>query len=245
MLRRIVGLAMAAATGLVLVVTVLEQDPQPEGAAPATTRSTAPPSPSSPPPVSGGAGGEYRPSLDDIVADLPLANVAFNAPPAMRLNEPVVIQLLLSGRRPINELKDELTALGEREGEQIRASGSMEAHLTGTGFAIEAITPAVQLAAGAGVTEWKWEVEPTKAGLRRLHLTLSAIIDVGGRDGTYTVRTFERTLDVRVSLRERLTNFVEANWQWMWTTLLIPLAGWVLQRRRRREEVPASAPTSR
>ncbi len=28
--------------------------------------------------------------------------------------------------------------------------------------------------------------------------------------------------------------FVAANWQWLWAAILVPLAGWVLSRRKKR-----------
>ena len=192
------------------------------------------PSTSRPPSAGGGGdGGELgRFEIDRVIEALPAANAAFNAPSTLRLEEPAVIQLLLSGRRSISRLQEQITALGRREGARIKASDAMEANLAGTGFKIEAITPAVQPVSGAGVTEWKWEVEPTRAGTRRLHLTLSAILDLEGKESLYTVRTFERTLEVRVPLRERLSGFVGRNWQWLWTALLLPVGGWVLSRRR-------------
>ena len=48
-----------------------------------------------------------------MLDELDLANIAFNSPRTMRLHEPVVIQLLLSGGRTIAELQKELTALGQ------------------------------------------------------------------------------------------------------------------------------------
>ena len=178
-----------------------------------------------------------RSEIDRVLAGLSLANVAFNAPVTLRVHETAVIQLLLSGEQPIEQLQDQLTELGEKEGEQIKVSDRMEAQLSGLGFTIAAITPAVQPVSGQGVTEWKWEIEPTKVGTRRLHLTLSALIDLKGRESTYSIRTFERSLDVRVTWSERLSGFFSDNWQWLWTALLIPLAGWALSKRRR----PASS----
>ena len=185
--------------------------------------------------------GDRLSAIDKALAELDLANIAFNSPRTMRLHEPVVIQLLLSGGRTIAELQKELTAIGEEEGEQIRVSDTMEAHLTGAGFAIEEVTPTTQLVATDGVTEWKWEVEPTKTGERRLHLALSALIDLGGKERTYTVKTFEQTLEVRVAFRERLETFVEDNWQWLWTALLVPLGAVLLQRRRQRRTPPSGS----
>jgi hypothetical protein len=170
--------------------------------------------------------------IDRVIEALPRANVAFNAPSTLRLDEPAVIQLLLSGRRSIRQLKEQITALGRREGARIVATDLMEAHLVGSGFKIEAITPTVQPASGAGATEWKWEVEPTKAGTRRLYLTLSALLELEGKQSVYTVRTFERRLDVRVPLRERLSGFAGRNWQWLWTALLLPVGARMLRQRR-------------
>lgn len=202
---------------------------------PAPTQPSAPAAPSAPGPWLGEDPGaqSLAPAIDRILDGLPRANVAFNAPATLQLEEPAVVQLLLSGRRSIRVLKRRLTELGVKAGATIKASDSMEAHLSGSGFKIEAITPAVQLASGSGVTEWKWEVEPTKTGTRRLHLSLSALVDLKGKESAYTVRTFERTLEIDVPLRERLTGFVEANWQWLWTALLIPAGGWFLRQRRR------------
>ena len=103
----------------------------------------------------GTGNGDGSSAIDEALDDLELANVAFNSPRTMRLNEPVVIQLLLSGGRTIDELQEELDAIGEEEGD-VRVSDTMAAQLTGVGFAIEAVTPATQLVATDGVTEWKW-----------------------------------------------------------------------------------------
>ena len=247
LLRRIVGLAAVAASGLAAAALLygLSSGGEPApGAEPTGTTPTTRPAPTAGTQTMPGVGtgnGDGSSAIDEALDGLELANLAFNSPRTMRLNEPVVIQLLLSGGRTIEELQEELEAIGEEEGEQIRVSDTMEAQLTGVGFAIEAVTPATQLVATDGVTEWKWEVEPTKTGERRLHLALSALIDLGGKERTYTVRTFERTLEVRVAFRERLETFAEDNWQWLWTALLVPLGAVLLQRRRQRKVPPSGS----
>lgn len=113
--------------------------------------------------------------IDQVIRGLPWVNIAFNAPATLALGESVVVQLLLSPAQPVRRLKRQLTELGERRGARIKASNRMEARLTGVGFRIEAVTPEVQAVAGRQNTEWRWEVEPTGTGTRRLHLTLSAL----------------------------------------------------------------------
>ena len=207
---------------------------------------TRPPAPPPPPPAPGGGGWgggpggkapEPQPSpsqfeeIDQIIASLPRANAAFNAPTALALGESAVVQLRLSAQKSIRELKEEITALGEKEGANIKVSDRMEARLTGLGFEIEAVTPETQGVSGQDVTEWKWEIEPTERGTQRLHLTLTALIEVDGEASPRTVRTFERMLVVDVALSTRVSEFVGDNWQWLWTAILIPVAGWLVRRR--------------
>ena len=49
-----------------------------------------------------------RSEIDRVLDGLSLANVAFNAPTTLRVNESAVIQLLLSGEQPIDQLQDQL-----------------------------------------------------------------------------------------------------------------------------------------
>jgi hypothetical protein len=197
----------------------------------------APPPDPSPPPSPPAPEPEPRPppselgAIDQIIASLPRANAAFNAPTALSLGESAVVQLRLSAQKSIRELKEEITALGEKEGANIKVSDRMEARLTGLGFEIEAVTPETQGVSGQDVTEWKWEIEPTETGTQRLHLTLTALIEVDGEASPRTVRTFERMLVVDVALSKRVSEFVGDNWQWLWTAILIPVAGWLVRRR--------------
>jgi Divergent InlB B-repeat domain len=191
---------------------------------------TPPPSPPTPEPEPRPSPSEFG-AIDRIIARLPRANAAFNAPTALALGESAVVQLRLSAQKSIRELKEEITALGEKEGANFKVSDRMEARLTGLGFEIEAVTPETQGVSGQDVTEWKWEIEPTETGTQRLHLTLTALIEVDGEASPRTVRTFERMLVVDVALSTRVSEFVGDNWQWLWTAILIPVAGWLVRRR--------------
>jgi hypothetical protein len=168
-----------------------------------------------------------------LISRLDLASVSFNAPTRLSLDESTVIQLLLSREASVHDLQEQLSEVGEREGARIEASDRMEARLTGLGFRIEAITPELQAVRRGRVTEWRWDVEPTETGRRRLHLTLSALVDVDGDETPFHVRTFDRTLDVEVTWTRQVTGFVSRNWQWLWSAILIPGLGWMWHSRRR------------
>jgi Divergent InlB B-repeat domain len=217
--------------------TPTDSEPPPPPPPPPSEPPPSPPPGATPPP---GPGALFE-EVDRMIRRLEVGSIAFNVPETLAVGDTEQVQLLLSAQQPISRLKEQLTELGDREGARIRVSDQMEARLTGQKFKIEAVTPELQVVSGEGVTEWKWDIEPTEAGTLDLHLTLTAIIQVRGADRAFRVDTFDRTLEVRVPFLSQLSSFVKANWQWLWTAILIPVVGWVLARRRRRA-VPDSGP---
>jgi hypothetical protein len=87
---------------------------------------------------------QWQSHIDQILAALGQANIAFNAPSAMNVKEISTIQLLLSVTHSIEELKKKILARGEIEATNIKISDLMEARLSGTGFQIEALTHEIQ-----------------------------------------------------------------------------------------------------
>lgn len=240
-----------AQPGTQVTVTTAEPPPPPGQSEPrplprSEPRPLPPPRTTHSPPVDRPAPGEASPpppqpeknggtaSVDRILARLELANVAFNAPTRLHLNEVSSIQLLLSTRESIEDLQRALTSAGERGGARARISNQMEAHLSGAGFRVEPITPERQAVSSSERTEWRWQIEPTRPGRLSLNLTLSADIRVEGQTVPRMIQTFERTIEVEVTWPERTKAFVAGNWQWLWTTILIPVVGWFLAKRKGR-----------
>lgn len=172
-------------------------------------------------------------AVDRILSRLELGNVAFNAPATLWVRETAIIELLLSMQHSIEELQKAITAPGEKAGARVRISNEMEARLSGPGFKIEAITPEVQAVSASEPTQWKWEIEPTKSGSHHIHLTLSAHLQVEGQRVPRLIRTFERSIRVNVTWRERAGLFLSGNWQWLWTAILVPVVPWLLRRWKR------------
>jgi hypothetical protein len=171
--------------------------------------------------------------VDRILEKMQLGNIAFNVPSSMNLAETSLVQLVLSLEKPIEELKQIIEAQGEREGARIRVSKRMEARLTGTDFQITAITPECQAIAGNELTKWKWEIKPVKPGHSRLHLTLNAFLTVEGISTARTVCTFDKYIDVNVTLHQKAIDFIGKNWQWLWAAIIIPVVGWLWRRRKK------------
>jgi len=224
LLRRSVPLvgAAAAATAVLVGLGLLAADLFGSKSSPAHRGGTA-----TMPGVPRHGNGSVFSEADQAVAQLPLANIAFTAPQTLQLGDTTQVQLVLSARESIRQLKKKLSEIGVKHGARIRASNRMEAHLVGSGFTIEALRPEVQFVTGLAPTEWKWDVEATKPGTHHLTLTVSAFIDLEGESTPLLAKTFDKTLTVEVTLSERVSRFVSGNWQWLWLAIGVPLATWL------------------
>ena len=181
--------------------------------------------------------GDAFAAVDRLLEKLEFGNIAFNAPSEIRLDDTAAIQLLLGLSTSADELKRMIEAVGEREAARIKVSDVMEARLSGSNFAITAVTPERQAVTRTGVTEWKWDVKPTRDGRQLLHLTLSVLIQVDGVSTLRAIRTFDKEVEVEVTWDQHVGAFVEGNWQWLWATILVPIAGWFWKKKKRESKV--------
>jgi hypothetical protein len=203
-----------------------------------TTDTTPPPPPpttTAPPPPIGTLPGNAADVVSIAVRGLPTAFVAFNVPTTLGRNETATIQLLLSPKsKSIGELKDRLSEAGDRIGDRVKYSNTMEATLLSQDFEITPVdNESRKFVPSDQVTEWLWQVTPKRTGELRLYLNLYAIIDVAGKEGPVKVGTFHRTLTINVGWTQRAGDFVKGNWKWLWTAILVPVGLWAAGRRKR------------
>jgi hypothetical protein len=174
---------------------------------------------------------------DQSVRQLDWGNIAFNAPASMTYAQPQTVELLLSPSLSIADLQAQLQQKVGAESARVQISNRMEAQLTGSGFAIEAHIRDPQWVTSQQ-TRWTWKVTPTGHGPQTLHLTLSAYIDIAGRDAPLVVRTFDREIQVNITIAQRASGFIQKNWQWLWAAILVPIAGYLWKRRRKAHRRP-------
>jgi hypothetical protein len=173
--------------------------------------------------------------VDEAVRGLHWGSVAFGAPPTMQYRTPVIAELLLSPSLPVAELEAQLRASAPADSARIQISNRMEAQLTGEGFSVRTLTPDLQAVRSAEPTRWRWEVVPTEHGIRSLHVTLSATLNINGSDAPIVVRTYDRDVKITITVSQRLSSFIQANWQWLWAAVLVPVGGYLWNLRRKRQ----------
>lgn len=173
---------------------------------------------------------------DLFLSKLAVGQIAFNSPDSMELGEVKTINLLLSLNKTIEELAREIKTSDKIEGAKVAVADSMEARLSGTGFSILAVTRETQAISMKQPTEWKWDIQAQTVGVQQLHLTLTASVTVNGVKTPRTLRTFDKTIDVRVKWTKQVGNFIDNNWKWLWAAIVAPAAGWWWQNRRRKKK---------
>ncbi len=172
-----------------------------------------------------------RSTLDILLENMEFAAIAFNAPTTMNIDDSPQIHLILSLSETVDEIKQSIVEEGEKIGATIRVSDVMEARLTGYMFQITAITPETQAVSKSQRTNWKWDIFPKEEGQHKLHLTLSAILEIDGRSTPRAIRTFSKVIEVNVTTSQKTKIFITNNWQWLWIAILAPIAGWLWKRK--------------
>ncbi|RKR45921.1 hypothetical protein [Paraburkholderia sp. BL17N1] len=166
-----------------------------------------------------------------------LGNIAFNSPSPINIDDSAKIELRLDLHQSPAELAKSITAPGKVESDRIKVSDHMTAHLSSPDFDITANTPETQAVSGAEPTSWIWTVKPKTSGEHNLYLDLDANIILDGVLTPRTIRTFSKTINVTVTPSQRFVDFAKENWQWLWATIFVPIAGWWWRRRHKSANV--------
>jgi hypothetical protein len=206
------------------------------------TTSAPPPSPSGG--TGFGRGGppttpitERFDEVDSALSELVQGRIAFNAPQRMRYGDSESIALVASPTMDAESLSTELRRrIGDVDPIEVatlQIAPLMEARLEGApAFDITPLTPVQQPVSRSSPTEWRWTARALQSGRHQLHLTINAIITVGGERYPRSLDVLNRDIDVDITAAERVSMFLGTNWQWLLGTVVIPLGLWFWTRNR-------------
>lgn len=170
------------------------------------------------------------------LADLDPGILAFNPPGAMKLGEVVRVEARIAPQSAgVSPEALEEGMGGEVLRDSLRLSTEMTVKLVGAGFAITPLSSETQVIDPTGPTLWRWDVSPTAAGTQPLTLLVSARVQLPGYGiVAKDLPVYERQVVVKVSLGQRLATFANDHLEWIVTGLLVPVAIWLINRRRRK-----------
>jgi len=141
---------------------------------------------------------------DDFVKNLKTVPVAHETPAAAEYKRPFEAVLAIDATGDDTAV-DALPGRGNIEEGTAKVSKRVEARLSGSGFAIKAMTPEQQTISPLTENTWRWSVTPLTAGNQELTFDIYAIDD----GPAVPLRTFHNTVTVKVTGLNRAIAFAD------------------------------------
>lgn len=87
-------------------------------------------------------------------------------------------------------------------------------------------------------TEWGWMVTPLKSGKTYLKLIIKIKIDTDGEITYKDIVVFDKNIEVKANMKLEVESWISKYWQWLMTTIIIPLIVFLYKNRKNKEEEP-------
>jgi len=174
---------------------------------------------------------------DDIMSQLEPANMVFTVDPKRsNISEQISVTMLIDFTKSIDELK-KLTKESEiTSSARIEVSKVVIARVIAPDFNVVAITPEEQPVSHTSVTEWQWELIPLKTGKHEIHVSVNAEVNVDGASKVRNIETFSETIVIEITPWQVIRGWLSQYWQWLFTTLILPLGLWAWKKFKSRSE---------
>ena len=172
--------------------------------------------------------GELFNEIDRRFKALNPGQLLISAPKEMRVGVPVPFVLRIAAANQSDGISSDLPAGGQTATSTIHVTPKMRATLSGTGFTIQSTSQEEQLIGGGTPTEWSWQVTPTESGNREL--VANVYVELGEH-----VKATPKRWPVHVSANpgRSVSQFLGSNWQWLSSTLIIPLVLFFWRQRKK------------
>ncbi len=117
--------------------------------------------------------------------------------------------------------------------ESIRVEPIMSAQLVSdeNSFEIKSLSTEVQNIEQSGYTEWQWLIKPLKGGDNFLKLVVKVRVKEDGQEFYKDITVFDKKIPVKSNTIFTVKSFLSQYWQWIMTTIIIPLIIWFYKKR--------------
>jgi len=168
--------------------------------------------------------------VDEILSKLEWGNVVFTSPDSVALGEEVLVKLMLSPSKSVEQLESEMASLMPVKSEEVRISDMMEAELEGVAFDVTALDKGPQAVSNQETTFWEWTVVAKQGGKQTLRLRLFAIILLKGEQVPRKVGVYNYPIRVEVTVGQWVAAFIGKYWPFLLATIIIPGGLFLAQR---------------
>lgn len=170
--------------------------------------------------------------FNQITKQLFKAAMAFVVPDNAAVGQSIKAQLLIDPESDAERLTGQLTKPGQKTSGSITVSRVVKASIVAPEFTVVPVTEEEQAIIGGKSTEWLWTLTPKRSGTHDINLTVTAILKVDGRESKHQLKTFEKQIQIKVKPGQVILDWFKSYWQWLTTTLVLPLILWLWRRRR-------------
>jgi len=197
-----------------------------------------------PPPTPGGDAALFD-EIDRRFAELSPGEIVFTAPKTMRAGDTSEVSLRIAAKNHADGILEGLTEGVTSTATQEHITPVMEARLDGgSGIDVAPLGKDAQSVAGGGFAEWRWNATPKRSGTQRLTVSIITHLTYpDGHDVPKTIRTLTRNVTVSANVGNAISTFFANYWQWLTTTLIIPIGIFLYRRRANRDTVAAASGT--
>lgn len=180
--------------------------------------------------------GTFTSELDAALSKLPTGTIAHQVPTSIPLEGQSKATLILSPEATYEDFQTKLSTFFPIKLVDVKIGQKMRATLKGTNshLSITAHETAEQAISFEKDTEWNWTITPNKPGKEIVILTLEILLKIDGNESYRSIESYSEKIEITTTPWTHTQYFVKANWQYIITTLLIPLIGYVFARWRKK-----------
>jgi len=165
----------------------------------------------------------------DIVGEVEEGSILWNPPERMKVWRRETIEVRL-GDASVAEaaLREGLRGQGRPQVDRLEVAPTMRVALgcAPGDFTIQGVNSQDQYVRPGHVARWDFGVTPLRGGIHRLWVVASMRIRIEGKEEVVDLPTFERFVQVEVAPFLAFVGFFGRNWQWVSSTVAIPLIVW-------------------
>lgn len=172
-------------------------------------------------------------SKETVSSKLVNANLAFAIKDQANIKEDIKAQLLIDFNQSTKELEDKLSVKGVKISQPIEISEIVKATITAPNFDISKITEEEQIISDYKPTEWLWILKPKSIGTHEVNLSVTALIKINGKETKHHLKTFDKNILIEITEKQIVVNWVEENWKWLISTLILPLIVFFYKRNKK------------
>jgi len=168
---------------------------------------------------------------DTLPKPIQTGSVLWNIPDEMQVGERERIEIRVGDTKVADaQLLAGLRGRGLPQIDTLEVSRLMRVTLMSDDkdFSVQALSNLDQYIREAQVARWDFDITPLRSGQHTLRILVSIRVRVEGKDELIDLPSYECEVDVRVSPFHTVRLFCRKHWQWIASTIAIPLIVWVV-----------------